>query len=202
MLIKSTARGYFGNIASCLIISLVFLVIANYLSSYINGQLSEVGIDSIWETDNILAFDSPLPFLAYALMWVLYLIFAAGIFEVAHNILYDAREITDLQADGKNWSKIEKRQYRFPAARETNSAAINRVTEVLVSESTIDRLFGTGTLQLKLTVFLNATEAQIEWRIPAIENPHEVADSIRSRSLGHDGARTITAVVQRSEMEA
>jgi hypothetical protein len=120
-----------------------------------------------------------------------------GTYDTAHNILYDSRQTNQLSVAGDNWSKIEKRQYAFPAARETDTAVINRVTEVEVSESTIDRIFGTGSLRLTLTVFLNATEAQMTWKIPAIENPHKVAEEIRSRSLDHDGARVTTTLVSR-----
>jgi Bacterial PH domain len=203
MLIKSTVRGYLGNIVTTLTISAVLLTIAWYLASYIDGHLVEAGIGSIWEAGDVDAFDyNPFPFLAYGLMWLLHVFIALGVFEIFHNTFYDARETTELQADGKNWSKVSKRKYSFPAARETDTAVINRVTEVTVSESTIDRIFGTGTLQLKLTVFLNATEAQMEWKIPAVENPHEVAEAIRSKSLGHDGTRTITTLVPRGEMPA
>jgi len=197
MLIKSTVRGFLGNIISNLILMTVFLAVAMFLNSYISGHLNNAGIGSIWEVDDILDFDSPLPFFAYGLKWLLYLFIATGAYRIAHNILYDSRQTNQLSVAGDNWSKIEKCQYAFPAARETDTAVINRVTEVEVSESTIDRIFGTGSLRLTLTVFLNATEAQMTWKIPAIEDPHKVAEDIRSRSLDHDGARVTTTLVPR-----
>lgn len=197
MHINSTVRGFLGNIIFNLILIAGYLTIVMFLNSYLTGQLDKLGIGSIWEVNDILDFDTPFPLFAYVAKWLLYLFIASGAYAIAHTILYDSRQTNQLSDDGKNWSKIEKRQYSFPAARKTDTAVINRVTEVEVSESTIDRIFGTGSLRLTLTVFLNATEAQMKWKIPAIEDPHRVAEEIRSKSLDHDGARVHTTLIPR-----
>lgn len=196
MLIKSTVRGYLGDIISNLFEMAVFLAIAMFLNSYVSGQLNSAGVDSIWELSRVTDI-SFFALVAYVIKWLSYLFIAGGLYEIAHNILYDSKETNQLSLDGDNWSKIEGREYSFPAARKTSTATINRVTKVVVSESTVDRIFGTGTLKLKLTVFLNATETQIGWTIPAIKNPHQVAAAIRSKSRDHDGARVTTTLIPR-----
>lgn len=201
MFIKSTVRGFASDIFNNLIAMSAMLVVTIFLTLYIDGHLYRVGLNSIWEANDILEFDSPFPFMAYAFKWIFYLLIMWGVYEIAHNVFYDARQTNRLTADGKNWSKIEKRKYTFPAARKTETAVINRVTEVEVSESTIDRILGTGTLRLTLTVFLNATEAQIKWEIPAVAHPHQIAANIRAKSLDHDGARVTTTLVPRGVTE-
>jgi len=135
----------------------------------------------------------PSLLLFVALLWIVssgisYIVASIIVLFNFHIFFYRATEVNTIFKDARgHWGKVFCKMYGFPFAKETRQVLFDRIIEIGVEQSSIDRILDTGTLHLKVITFTNAAATEYEWTIPAIENPYEKKEAVEAALLGHEG---------------
>lgn len=120
--------------------------------------------------------------------WVIYAVMVIITVSTLIATLYGPFRINSFykNKDG-NWHKVTDVVYSFPFSKNTRETVFDRIVQVEVNQSSIDRLLGTGDLILTLVTFTNADVVEKTWTISAIEHPYRHQGEIMSGSPKHDG---------------
>lgn len=95
-------------------------------------------------------------------MWIVYAVVVVIALNTLHTALYRARERNVLTSDaaGNVLGKLTCTTYDFPFSRDIAEVAFDRIIWIIVSQSSIDRLCGTGTLRVRLVTYTNAEASE------------------------------------------
>lgn len=206
IVLPSTQEGFVSQYFWSLLWSLLFLWAALWCLGYIESIYTILDIDS-WDRFRGLSRSKkndywmiyPFPFL-YIGMYISYII--AGIIALAnlYAFVYSAKEITTfLKSDDDYWDKVFAEAHGFPFSKTTIQTMFDRIVDIEIEQSSIDRILNTGTLRITMIIFTNADSREQEWIIPAIKRPYERKAELETALLGHEGL--VVKLLQKREKQ-
>lgn len=175
LVLRSTYRGY----ASTYFWSVVWMFVLYGLNRWANHHI---------EAETFSRYDLwyPLIYLGYWLSWV---VLGATACTLLYYVVYAPLEVNTFykEPSGGWWKRLTAVVYDFPFSKSYAETFFDRVTDAKVSQSSIDRILGTGTIHLSTATFTNGEVIEGEWEIPAIEQPFEALATILGALPGHTG---------------
>ena len=176
---RSTQQGYASQYFWAIMWSFILAYTALRTEAYILDAYASVGAETLAEyksnmrvRSSWVAVDGNIP-LMHFIWWFCAILAAIIVLVQAWTVIYSARTVNVFRknSDGK-WGKVVRPSYAFPASVERQQQVFDRVTDITVSQSFIDRLFGTGSIKLKLATFANVESDEIEWIVSAVKDPY------------------------------
>jgi hypothetical protein len=194
IVLASTQRGFMSRYFWSLIWLVIFVGLAIWFSSQIDSIYAAEKVSSWKEFSRNYerwhyASMHPFPWLHIG-MYLSWLI--AGVIFVCNLCtgLYSARKVNTFYKNKEgHWSKIICESYGFPFNRKAAQAVFDRVIKINIVQASIDRLIGTGTLEIKIATFTNANADTEYWTIPAIKNPYQRKTELEAALLSHEGLK-------------
>lgn len=119
--------------------------------------------------------------------WVSWVAFGVIVLSFLYYVIYSPLRSYGFVGGGKGWERGTVVTYSFPFSKNVEEVFFDRIVSVEVFQSSIDRIFDTGTLNLKLVVFTNGEAKEVEWSVVAIENPFNIKSKILAGSPKHEG---------------
>ena len=95
-----------------------------------------------------------------------------------------------VQDENGQWS-CESVTYDIPFSRHEKHVPFDRLVQVDVNQSSLGRIFNSGTIAVKMVTFVSTEVCEKTWHIPAIVRPYKCAGALRSTSSGHEGVQVI-----------
>ena len=137
--------------------------------------------------DNKYWYMSPVPLLHIGIL-VSYLIVGFILLGNVMTVLYSTRKIIKLSLNKEgNWRKAVTETYHFPFSKQTELVIFDRITEINVNQTGIDRLFNTGSLDMETVTFTNAGTDKQTLYIRAVSNPFDLKNDLESGVPAHQG---------------
>ena len=162
--LQSTLQGFGSTIFWSIVWAVVLLLVASALSSHIDAA----DLQKAWWDQS----HDESAFFAGIVMSVLR--WAVGFIAVCtlYCVFYGVREenVFSRNQEG-NWSRVTCTTYGFPFSRDVRELVFDRIIDIAVNQSSIDRLLNTGTVQITMVTFTNADSKQRNWLFPAIKDP-------------------------------
>lgn len=193
--LPATQKGYFSQYFWGFLWLLAFVWAASWCSEYIATIYKTLGVDS-WSGFEKLSWSKykywmmyPLPLLHIG-MYVSYIISGIIILVNLYTVVYSTREVnTFSKSEAGYWNKVSSEIYGFPFSKITKQAVFDRITDIAVEQSGVNRILNTGTLKVKMITFTNADSKEQEWFVPSIKNPYERKAELEAALLGHEGLK-------------
>jgi len=108
---------------------------------------------------------------------------------------YCLREVnTFVMGKDGHWEKLVCMSYGFPASVSISEDVIDRILEVKVRQSMIDRWYNVGSLTGKAIAYVNTEAKEVPFCIDGILNPVAARDAIMAGAGEHHGLDVRTAV--------
>lgn len=171
IVLRSMNKGYISmHLWSC-IWSIVFI--------YIGGRLADIG--DATQNAHVFFFSAAG---VYILGTAVAIIFIFNLYAAA----YGARDVVILSHGNDGFlGKLVITSYGFPFSVNRRQVSFNRIVEIEVDQSSIDRTINMGSLSLKLVTFTNAQAIEESITIYAISNPHGIKSLIEKSLPDHEG---------------
>jgi hypothetical protein len=173
--LPSTLLGHASTIFWAFVWIMIFLIVGDWLSgiAYDRADYSE---------DTTL-----FAYIAYCFAVGIAGIILIGAF---FKVLYGMLEVSTFYKDKEgHWGKLVGTCYGFPFSKSTEEWVFDRIVKVTIEQSSVDRIFGTGTLKITMVIFTNADAEKTKWYIPAIKHVHDAKEQIMAALPNHEGVR-------------
>ena len=156
IILKSTQKGYFSQYCWTLFWLAALWILADYTTDF---------------RKTIGKYDIPWP---HIVLYVSYIIMAIIFVSNLYTFFYESREVNTFfkNKDGL-LNKLICESYGFPFSTQRDEITFDIVTQIQISQGSIDRILDTGSITLTMITFTNADSQEYEKTIPAIENPYE-----------------------------
>jgi hypothetical protein len=168
--IPSTQRGYWPEHFRALGIIAVVIVVARFVDQYaskVHANASLRPYQFRYETDYSGAVLEWLP-------WVTAAIIGYILLERLYRVIYSVREVsTFIKNSEGRWGEVRGVVYRFPANKTQQKKYFDRIIDVTVYQTMLDRVFGVGTLEVEIVTYTNLESEEVSWTMPAVKDPHE-----------------------------
>lgn len=190
--LKSTQKGFFSEYLLSALGFIALLLIAFWLSDYINFVYAQLGVSSL-RGFNALPYDlwrnyDDQIFLAYGGMYMSYLL--NGIIAVTNlfTAFYRSKEVSTFEKNKNGyWSVVGKEVPTFPFGKTTQNAIFDRIIGISVEQPGLASWFDTGTLKVSTIVFTNADSKEKLWTIPAVKEPYRLKEELEKSMRQHEG---------------
>ncbi len=171
IVLRSMNKGYISMHLWSGIWSIMFVYIAEWLAD----------IGDVTENADVFFFSA-------AGLYILCAAVAITLILNLHAAAYGARDVVILSHGNDGFlEKLMITSYGFPFSVNKKQVSFNRIVEIEVDQSSIDRTINMGSLSLKLVTFTNAQAIEESITIYAISNPHEMKGLIEKSLPGHEG---------------
>lgn len=190
--LKSTQKGFFSEYLLSAIGFVALLLLAFWLSDYINSVYDELGVSSFTEFDalsiNLTKTYEFLVPLSYGGMYLSYITDGFIALTNLFTAFYRSKEVNTFSRDKNGyWNNILRHTPTFPFGKTTQHAAFDRIIGISVEQPGLTSWFDTGTLKVSTIVFTNADSKEKLWTIPAVKEPYQLKEEIEKSMRGHDG---------------
>lgn len=194
IVLPSTQRGFMSRYFWSLIWLAIFVGLAIWFSSQIESIYAAENVRSWkeffrggarWDYDSM----HPIPWLHMG-MYLSWLIAGIIFLYILCTGLYSARAVNTFHKNAEGyWHKLVCESYGFPFGKKTFQTVFDRVIKIELTQSGIDRLFNTGSLEIEMVTFTNATAETTFQTIPAIKNPYQKRTDLEAALLNHEGLK-------------
>ena len=176
---RSTQQGYVSQYFWACMWSIIIALVALRVDAYILDAYASVGAETLADyksrmrvRSSWIIVDGGVP-LMHIIWWFCAVLDALIVLVQVWTVIYSARTVNVFHknTDGK-WGKVVETSYTFPASVTRMQQVFDRVTDITVSQSAIDRLLGTGSIKLTLATFANVESEEFEWTVAAVKDPY------------------------------
>ena len=189
--LKSSQKGFFSEYFLSALAFVGFLLLAFWLSDYINSVYTALGVSSFHEFNNLpysVRSNYELLVVAYGGMYFSYLL--DGIIAVTNlcTAFYRSKEVNIFEKNKEGfWNTVSREVPTFPFGKTTQNALFDRIIGISVEQPGLAAWFDTGTLKVSTIVFTNADSKEKLWVIPAVKEPHRLKEELEKSMRGHEG---------------